>query len=280
MDTREFRDLLDDRTAPAQSRPVPLDDLKSRIRSARRRRAVVAAGCGVVAVAVGAAITVAGLGGGGGTSVTTGSVKPTAKRTATPQEMRDIVRKVQASQNRLALQSRYWWNRLPERTDVAWPREYYTRLQIRPRGRSLGLYAACDGFEATVNVKILLYGASFPKEVGSGRTTEFNCFKGDLYELTIPASTETIVVTVVAQKLKGRGTPGWPLSRPRTWSFAFYEKGAKVPADTPEDTGRAGLPRRVIGLDDREFDDAIRRLTSQLHEQAGLVAPARPRRPS
>jgi hypothetical protein len=130
-------------------------------------------------------------------------------------------------------------------------------------------------------VKITLHGASFAKEVGSGKTTEFNCFKGAFYELTIPASTETITVTVVAQTLNGQGTPGWPVSRPRTWSFAFYEKkGAKAPADTPEDTGRAGLPSRVIGLDQREFDDAIRRLTSQLHEQAGLIAPARPRRPS
>ncbi|GAA2080050.1 hypothetical protein [Actinomadura alba] len=275
MNTDEFRNLLNDRTERAHLRPVPHDDLRDRIRVARMRRFVAVTGSGV-AVAVGTAVIMSVPESDHAATVATGRTTPTAERTLSPQEMRDIVAEVQANQDRLALESRYRWNRLPGRSDLAWPDERNARLEIRPGQRRLGLYATCDGFESNVNVTITLTGATFPPEFsdGDGRSTGFNCFKGGLYELTIPRSTKKITVTVVAKQYAAQSHPEWPPSRPRTWSFGFYEKGAKVPADHPATDGRSGLPGQVVSVDHREATEATRRLTRRLQERAAASRPS------
>jgi hypothetical protein len=244
MNTEELRDLLDARTESAGTRPLP-PTFQRRLRRARRTRRAAVAGASALVVA-GAALLVPG---GKGSESLVGA-SPTATGTSAPTaSIDDQDKKYEAAQ----LAARYWWNRLPGPiTTIAWPKEKRATLTFTPTGTSVALGAACDGFESNVNVKMTLSkGATWAPEYGGKRSNGFNCFEGGLFDMRVKPGTATVTLTLVAASYPAEAAPDWPVSRPRTWTFAFYQRDEKAAADEKQPSWKT-LPERLLYVDQAE----------------------------
>lgn len=243
MNTDEFRDLLRERTEPAQDRPAPVPALRRRVRRARARRAAAAA----TAMTAAAALAVTVLPGSDG-----GPVLGPSTRATTPEDRIKVMNEITKNDwSRLQMSSRYFWVRLPgDYGSLTWPAERSLQVtyQVKP-GVKAALYSGCDGFESNVNIKMTLGGGV--KFTGAGSSEGFNCFDGGIWELTVPAGTTEITVDVVALQYAEGQHPKWPPSRTRTWKFGFYEQTAeKVP--TGFKAKPKLLPRKLARVDQNE----------------------------